>query len=357
MIPISKPFFDPEREYVKMISKITQAESLIDADSLVKSLENKLEKCLKVSNVSFVINRSHALKLAIKSLNLKGEIITAPFMPFSNIELSNHNIFGNCSLVFADVKKSTLNIDTKNIEALITTKTTAIFATHVYGNPCDVIEIDRIAKKYNLKVIYDATHAFNVLVNGISIFGYGDVSICSTRTTKLFDTVEGALVVCNNNSTFLKLKEIKNTISSNSSFPTTSVLNSDFYASMGILNLKYIHQISEKRKKLTNIYDKYLKNIDVVKPIWHKDSLNNYSCYTLIFPNESILLKCLESLKSYDISALKSFYISYENLKTTSDLGKRVLCLPLYFDLNEDEVSLICAIIQYEFLLFERALA
>src|SRR5688572_826892 len=188
MIQVTKPFLPPVEEYESYIRDIWQRQWLTNNGPLVNELELRLKEYLNVPHLLFVCNGTIALQLAIKALLLKGEIITTPF---SFIATTSSTLWQECKPVFADIDRETLNIDPEGIEAVITPNTTAILATHVFGNPCDIDAIDAIAKKHNLKVIYDASHCFGTKYKGKSAFAYGDISITSFHATKLFHTVEG----------------------------------------------------------------------------------------------------------------------------------------------------------------------
>src|SRR5690554_2378929 len=192
MIPVTKPFLPPVEEFKKYVDDIWQRQWLTNMGPLASDLEMKLKNHLEVKHLLFVTNGTVALQMAIKALDLKGEIITTPF---SFIATTSSIVWEGCQPVFVDIDPQTFNIDSGKIEAAITERTSAILATHVYGNPCDVEVIDKIAKKHKLKVIYDAAHAFGVQVSGKSIFEYGDIATCSLHATKLYHSVEGGLMI------------------------------------------------------------------------------------------------------------------------------------------------------------------
>ncbi len=187
MIPVTKPFLPPMEEYQKYLTGIWSRQWLTNMGPLSSELEMKLKEHLKVNHLLFVTNGTVALQMAIKALYLKGEIITTPF---SFVATTSTIVWEGCTPVFVDIDQDSLNIDVNKIEQAITEKTSAILATHVYGNPCDVIAIEKIAQKHNLKVIYDGAHAFGVEINGKSIFDYGDISTCSLHATKLYHSTE-----------------------------------------------------------------------------------------------------------------------------------------------------------------------
>src|SRR5690554_2872516 len=194
MISITKPFLPPQEEYNKYLKGIWQRQWLTNMGPLSSELEMKLKSHLNVNHLLFVTNGTVALQMAIKALDLKGEIITTPF---SFVATTSSIVWEGCTPVFVDIDSESLNIDVTKIEEAITEKTSAILATHVYGNPCDVVAIEKIAKKHNLKVIYDGAHAFGVQINGKSVFEYGDISTCSLHATKLYHSGEGGFVVTN----------------------------------------------------------------------------------------------------------------------------------------------------------------
>lgn len=192
MIPITQPFLPPQEEYEKYLDGIWKRNWLTNMGPLASQLEMELKDHLKLKHLLFVTNGTVAIQMAIKALEISGEVITTPF---SFVATTSSLVWEGCSPVFVDIDAKTLCIDANKIEEAITDKTTAILATHVYGNPCDVLQIEAIAKKHNLKVIYDAAHAFGVEINGKSIFEYGDISTCSLHATKLYHTIEGGLVI------------------------------------------------------------------------------------------------------------------------------------------------------------------
>lgn len=354
MIPVTKPFLPKQEEYNSYINQIWNRNWLTNMGPLANQLETNLKDYLKVKHLLFVTNGTVALQMAIKALDLKGDIITTPF---SFVATTSSIVWESCNPIFVDIDSKSLNIDPTNIEQAITPQTTAILATHVYGNPCDVIEIERIAKKHNLKVIYDGAHAFGVEINGKSIFEYGDISTCSLHATKLYHSIEGGFICCNNDELNQKLKYIRNF--GISGFETFSELgingkNSEFHAAMGLVNLTYIKEIIEKRIQLTNLYDKLLKITNLIRPTWHPQSANNGAYYPVIFENEKELLRIKEKLENNKIGTRRYFYPSLSSalpylesveMAVSDDIAKRVLCLPLYFDLTIEEVEMISNII------------
>lgn len=354
MILVTQPFLPPKNEYERFLEQIWSRKWLTNMGPFSNQLENELKKYLKIKHLLFVTNGTVALQMAIKALGLKGEIITTPF---SFVATTSSIVWEGCQPVFVDIDKDSLNIDPTKIEAAITDKTSAILATHVYGNPCDVEAIEKIAQKHNLKVIYDAAHAFGVQVNGKSIFEYGDISTCSLHATKLYHSVEGGLVITKDAELLKKLNYIRNFgISGFDTFAELGIngKNSEYHAAMGLANLKYIGEIIDKRKALTKRYDENLSNLKSFRPLWHKHSENNGAYYPIVLESEELLLKIVEGLKASEIGTRRYFYPSlartlpYLNsteMPITDDISKRVLCLPMYYDLSFDEVDLICRLL------------
>lgn len=354
MIPVTKPFLPPQEEYQELLNGIWTRQWLTNMGPLASQLEMDLKDYLKVNHLLFVTNGTIALQMAIKALDLKGEIITTPF---SFVATTSTIVWENCTPVFVDIDPKSLNIDATKIEAAITPNTKAILATHVYGNPCDVNAIDKIAKKHNLKVIYDAAHAFGVEIKGKSIFEYGDISTCSLHATKLYHTTEGGLIITKDADLLKKMSSIRNF--GISGFDTFSELgingkNSEFHAAMGIVNLKYIEAIKNKRQLIASRYDKKLKGFKHFRPEWHINSENNNAYYPIVIENEELLLKCKEVLQLNEIGTRRYFYpslaaslpyLDFIEMPITDDISKRVLCLPMFYDLTIEEVDHICRLL------------
>lgn len=354
MIPVTRPFLPPEEEYQQYISGIWKRQWLTNMGPLASELEMNLKVHLNVNHLLFVTNGTVALQMAIKALGLKGEIITTPF---SFVATTSCIVWEGCTPVFVDIDEKTLNIDPSKIESAITEKTEAILATHVYGNPCDVIAIENIAKKHNLKVIYDGAHAFGVEVSGKSIFEYGDISTCSLHATKLYHSIEGGLIITKCPDLLKRISYIRNF--GISGFDTFSELgingkNSEFHAAMGLANLNYIQKIHNSRKLLVSRYNEKLETLKAYRPIWHKDSEQNFAYYCVVLDNEELLLKIKAVLDGNEIYTRRYFYPSLasalpyleaKDFFITDNVSRRVLCLPLYYDLTLEEVDLICRLI------------
>ncbi|WP_166332758.1 DegT/DnrJ/EryC1/StrS family aminotransferase [Sphingobacterium chungjuense] len=354
MIPITKPFLPPIDEYKSYVDSIWERQWLTNMGPLSSDLEMKIKDHLEVNHLLFVTNGTIALQIAIKALDLSGEIITTPF---SFVATSSSIVWEGCSPIFVDIDSKSLNIDANKIEAAITERTSAILATHVYGNPCDVMMIEEIASRNNLKVIYDGAHAFGVKVNGRSIFEYGDISTCSLHATKLFHSTEGGLLITSNPEILKRMAYIRNFgISGFDSFAELGIngKNSELHAAMGLVNMKYLKMIHEKRKIITEAYDEKLKTLKAFKPKWHANATLNYAYYPIVLESEQFLLDVKTMLEQHEIFTRRYFYPSLANalpylppisLENTDNISKKVLCLPLYYDLTLEEVNLICRLI------------
>lgn len=354
MIPVTKPFLPPMAEYSKLLEGIWSRQWLTNMGPLASDLEMKLKEYLGVKHLLFVTNGTVAIQMAIKALQIQGEIITTPF---SFVATSSTIVWEGCTPVFVDIDPQTLNIDPSKIEAAITEKTQAILATHVYGNPCDVVAIEAIAKKHNLKVIYDAAHAFGVKVNGRSIFEYGDISTCSLHATKLYHTTEGGLIITKEPAVLKQLASMRNFgIAGPVAFDGLGIngKNSEFHAAMGLANLKYIEDIIERRTALCQRYDERLKTAKIRMSKWHPQANKTHTYYPVIFESENLLLAVKAELDAHEIFTRRYFYPSLANtlpyvqhvdMAITDDIAKRVLCLPLYYELTMEEIDLISRII------------
>ncbi len=354
MIPVTKPFLPPIEEYEEYLKGIWKRNWLTNNGPLVNELELALKDYLNVKHLLFVTNGTIAIQLAIKALGLKGEIITTPF---SYVATTSSIVWEGCQPVFVDIDSATCNIDPAKIETAITPNTSAILATHVYGNPCNVVAIDEIAKRRNLKVIYDGAHAFGVKLNGKSIFEYGDISTCSFHATKLFHTIEGGSVVTKDPELLKRMAYLRNFGHDGPDrFAELGIngKNSEFHAAMGLVNLKYIDQIIANRKTLSIHYDKFMATFQGVRPEISSEVEYNYAYYPVIFNSEKLLLKVFETLNQNWINPRRYFFPSLENLpyinqksrcEVAGSICGRALCLPLFDTLTKEEIDMIFRII------------
>lgn len=353
MIQVTKPFMPPFEEYMTYIKDIWDRQWLTNNGPLVNHLELRLKEYLNVNHLVFVTNGTVALQIAIKALDLTGEIITTPF---SFVATTSAIVWEGCEPVFVDVDPNTLNIDPEKIEQAITAKTTGILATHVYGNPCDIDKIQAIADKYNLKVIYDAAHCFGTMYKGKSVFSYGDISTLSLHTTKIFHTTEGGAIFSSTPELLRRIAYMRNFGISN--IDEISELgingkNSEFHAAMGLANFPYIEEILNYRKEVYAYYDEKLKTLNVGRISIEPNATFNYAYYPIIFASETALLRSMEELNLNRIYPRRYFYPSLATLpylksaKTpiANAMASRVMCLPLYHNLSFEEVDFVCRIL------------
>ena len=354
MIPLNKPFLPPREKYERYIEEIWKRGWLTNHGPLVKEFEKKISDYLGTDRMVFVNNGTTALQIAIKALDLKGEIITTPF---SYVATTNAILWASCKPVFADIDKRSFNIDPSKIEAAITKDTSAILATHVFGNPCDVEAIKVLADRYGLNVIYDAAHSFGVTCDGESLFKWGDISITSFHATKVFHTVEGGGLFCSDRELTKKIRYLMN-FGHDGPYRFTEAgingKNSEFHAAMGLCNLEYANEILLHRKKLISCYDKGLENLPLTRQKLREETEHNFSYLPVIFQTESDLATTENRLKQNDIETRRYFKPSLDELPYTSkadlpvahSISERILCLPLFFDMQEDDVIKVCSVIR-----------
>lgn len=350
MIPVTQPFLPPKEELYALLDEVYNRNWLTNNGPLVNLLEDEIPKFLNYKgHFSYVNNGTIALQIAIKALELQGEIITTPF---SYVATTSSIVWEGCTPVFVDIDKASCNLDPNLIEAAITPKTSAIMATHVYGNPCDVEAIAKIAKKHNLKIIYDAAHCFGTTYKGKSIFEYGDISITSFHATKLFHTVEGGGIFTNDKELAHKISYMRNFgHNGQEAFWGVGIngKNSEFHAAMGIANLKYVSDILERRKKQWLHYREGLSShLNVLELI--DEAGFNFAYFPVFFNSEKELLEKKKLLEDNQIFCRRYFYPSLNSLNYTSQKGsfeisescsKVVLTLPLYDKLSKENQLLI----------------
>ena len=352
MINVTKTFFPLLEEYTGYLERIWKNEWLTNRGELVKELEGKLKNYLDVRHLTLTTNGTLPIQIAIKSLELKGEIITTPF---SYVATTSAIVWEGCTPVFVDIDAEYLTIDEKKIEAAITEKTSAILATHVFGNPCNVGTIAKIAKKYNLKVIYDAAHCFGVEYKGNSIFNYGDVSTCSFHATKIFHTGEGGCWITNDESLHSKMYYQHNFGHNGPGKYAGVGINakmSELQAAMGLAIYNHIASIIEAREIAVATYQKNLdySQLQGLKLIEGTDWNAHY--FPVIFKTEKKLLNVQRKLNEEGYVPRRYFYPSLNTLNyvtgecpISESIAARVLCLPLSADIEEHNILKICKVI------------
>ncbi|WP_264535048.1 DegT/DnrJ/EryC1/StrS family aminotransferase [Flavobacterium sp. N1736] len=353
MINVTKTFLPPIEEYNKYLERAWNKQWITNRGELVLELEEKLKRSLGIDNIIITNNGTLPLQIALKLFGKGGEIITTPF---SYVATTAAIVWENCKPVFVDIHPNYLTIDETKIEAAITSKTTAILATHVFGNPCNVEAIEAIANKYNLKVIYDAAHGFAVNYKNKSIFSYGDVSTCSFHATKLFHTGEGGAI-------FTEQKDLHHKLFYSHNFGHNGPLEfyglgingkiSELQAALGLAVLPYMEEILSKRKEVVSFYNDNLDFSKLQTLKIRKDTDWNYSYYPIIFENEEVLLKVQKELNQNNIYPRRYFYPSLNTIEYTKgdkmpiseSIVSRILCLPLYVGLSQTDLITITNLI------------
>jgi dTDP-4-amino-4,6-dideoxygalactose transaminase len=363
-IHVTSPNLPPLDEFVESLEQIWDSKCLTNEGPFHKQFEKDLAEYLGVKYISVFANGTLALVTALQALNIAGEVITTPF----SFVATTHSIWWNNIIpVFADIEPDCYNLDPEKVEAAITSQTTAIMPVHVYGNPCNVEKYQKIADSYGLKLIYDAAHAFGVEKDGNSILNYGDLSILSFHATKVFNTIEGGAIVCHDEKMKKRIDFLKNFgIAGETTVigPGINAKMNELQAAYGILQLKYIDKHIAKRKEITNKYREKLNGIPGIRVLYDIDSIKHaYSYFPILIDAQKYGRTrddIYEEFKKYNIFSRRYFYplISQfptyqglpsarsENLPVAESVAKKVLCLPIYPDLDCDEVDLICDIIR-----------
>ena len=361
MILVTQSSMPRMEEYIEEIKSLWNTHWLTNMGEKHREFQEKLQSYMGIDNVELLVNGHMALEMTLQAMNLQGEVITTPFTFAS----TTHAIVrSGLEPVFCDINSDTYTIDTSKIENLITDRTCAIMPVHVYGNVCDIDEIQRIAHKYELKVIYDAAHAFGEIYKGKSVGGFGDASCFSFHATKVFNTIEGGAVCYNDREVGKRLYELKNfgihgpvdvdAVGANAKM-------NEFCAAMGICNLRHIDEEIEKRGK---VYERYIQRLNDIPGIqlnyYNKNMKPNYAYFPVLFDEKlfgASRNEIFDRLADNGICARKYFYpltnsfACFHN-KYNVDLtpvarfvANRILTLPMYSDLEIENIDKICDII------------
>ncbi len=358
-IYVTRPNLPPLDEFIPYLQKIWDSKILTNNGPFHLQLEQALGQYLGVKYISLLNNATIALVVALKALNITGEVITTPY---SFVATAHSLLWNGLTPVFVDIDYKTFNIDPSKIESAITKNTTAILPVHVYGNPCEVEAIQKIATKYKLKVIYDAAHAFAVCNGSGSILNNGDLSVLSFHATKVFNTFEGGAIVSPNLELKHKIDQLKNFGFMDEITVEASGINgkmSEFNAALGLLQLKYIDYAIACRKA---IFENYFQNLSCVKGItclqYSNDSINNYGYFPILVESDYVMNRdaLYEKLKASNILVRRYFYplisdfpmykelasAQCKNLPIAVNVADKVLCLPIYPDLTKiDQLKII----------------
>jgi dTDP-4-amino-4,6-dideoxygalactose transaminase len=351
---VTRPSLAPINEYVEILKGIWERAYLTNNGPVLLQFEEDFKNKLGLSNFLAVTNGTVAIQMAIKALEIEGEIITTPFTWIATVSAIK---WEHCTPVFCDIDLDTLNIDPTKIEALITPKTKAIMPVHVFGNPCDVYAIEAIAKKHNLKVIYDAAHAIGSHINGKSLLEFGDIAATSTHATKLINTGEGGGVITKSTELNEKLKRVRFFGHENVNEIVEDGFNgklTEIHAALGLANLKYYDEVLTDRKEKYFLYKSLLSANDSL--IFQKINIGepNYSYFPVIFKSEDLLLQVEKTLIENGFYPRRYFYpsvntftkvVKYQPCPISEDVAKRILCLPLFWQIGNENVRKIAQIV------------
>jgi dTDP-4-amino-4,6-dideoxygalactose transaminase len=353
LITVTQSFLPPLEDYVAYLAGIWERARLTNNGPLLLQLEAELSEYLHVPYVHVTSNGTIALQLAIQALDLTGEIITTPF---SFVATTSAILWENCSPVFVDIEAQTFCLDADKIEAAITPRTCAILATHVYGYPCDVLTIEAIAARHQLKVIYDGAHAFGTLVAGRSLLSYGDITTCSFHATKLFHTGEGGAILVKDEQLSKKINLLKSFghVGDEHFILGINGKNSELHAAMGLCLLPRVAGFISTRAALYALYRQELAGLPLRYPVMPSDTEYNYAYFPVLFEDEAQLLRLKADLAAQDIDTRRYFfpslnrlpYVTGEHCPVSEDLSTRVLCLPFYPQLGDEQVRRIAAIVR-----------
>ncbi|HRO40647.1 MAG TPA: DegT/DnrJ/EryC1/StrS family aminotransferase [Flavobacteriales bacterium] len=349
---VTRTFLPPKEEYLHWLDKAYSSHVLTNNGPIHKELEETLRQRFEVPHLKLMANGTLALQLAIRALGVTGKVITTPF---SYVATTSAILWEGCEPVFVDIDPATCCIDPNLIEAAITPEVTAILATHVYGIPCDVEAIDAIAKKHGLKVIYDAAHAFDVQYKGRSILQWGDASTLSFHATKLFHTVEGGAVVLHDAEADHRLRLLRSFghISDEHFTLGINAKMSEVHAAMGMAVLPHMDRIVAERRQLTLRYDELLARAALERPMVPAHTDYNYAYYPVILRDHAKRETLMAALAAEGIHGRRYFFPSLDTLpyvrsapcSNSQCIADRVLCLPLYVDLDPDAINRIARII------------
>lgn len=357
---VTKPFLPPFEEFSKDLKIIWESRILTNSGPYHERFEKELAEYLGVKHVSLFSNGTLALITALQALNIAGEVITTPF----SFVATTHSLWwNNIKPVFVDIEPGTFNLDADKIESAITPKTTAILPVHVYGNPCNLEKIQRIADTYGLKVIYDACHSFGVRIGNKSILKFGDLSVLSFHATKVFNTFEGGAIVSHSEVIKERIDFLKNFGHDGEISVIAPGINAkmnEFSAALGLLQLKYVNTAIGKRKKIAMLYRECFKNVKGLICLFDKKGVtHNYSYFPILVQSSFGASRdfVYDKLRKKNIFTRRYFYplistfpmykalpsSNKDNLKTAEGISEEILCLPIYPDLNLNEAERIAS--------------
>jgi dTDP-4-amino-4,6-dideoxygalactose transaminase len=360
-IYVTQPFLPPLEEFIPYLEEIWNSKILTNGGPFHQKLENALCRHLKIDYLSLFANGTIALITALQALGIKGEVITTPY---SFVATAHSLLWNGITPVFVDIDRATLNLDPAKIEAAITPETTAILPVHCYGKPCDVQSIQKIADNYNLKVIYDAAHAFGVQDDCGSILRHGDLSVLSFHATKVFNTFEGGAIISPTIKSKHRIDHLKNFGFVDEITVVASGINgkmSEFNAALGLLQLNHIESAISSRKRIDAEYRRLLGHVSGIRCMPVVEGTGNYAYFPILVERDYALGRdaLYEKLRQHGIFARRYFYplisefpmyrglrsAAKENLPVALDISSKILCLPIYPTLSDYHLELIVNII------------
>lgn len=363
-IYVTQPFLPPLEEFTAYLREIWSSKVVTNMGPYHAEFEKALADFLGVKFISLFTNGTLALITALQTLRITGEVITTPF----SFVATTHSLWwNNIKPVFVDIEEESCNLNPTKIESAITPDTSAILPVHVYGNPCNHNDIQKIADRYGLKVIYDAAHAFGVSMNGQSIMNFGDMSVLSFHATKSFNTIEGGAIVCNDKETKQRIDYLKNFGFEDELTVVTPGINgkmNEFQAAFGILQLKYFDEIRKERKRIAENYRQLLADIDGIRCFQDiENTSHNYTYFPVFIEEEKFGHSrdfVYERLKQNNIFSRRYFYPLISNMPSYNKLpsanprnlpianltAEQVLCLPIFPDLSLTDIQRIVKIIK-----------
>jgi dTDP-4-amino-4,6-dideoxygalactose transaminase len=361
-IYVTQPYLPPLEEFIPYLEKIWETKILTNGGPFHQQLEHELCEYLGVKYISLFTNATIALITALKALRITGEVITTPY---SFVATAHSLLWNGIKPVFVDVDPKTLNLDPLKIESAITPQTTGILPVHCYGHPCDVDAIQQIADNYNLKVIYDAAHAFGVKCHCGSVLNHGDLSVLSFHATKVFNTFEGGAIISPDEKTKIRIDHLKNFGHSGETNVVASGINgkmSEINAAFGLLQLKHIDNAVAKRKAIDAIYREKLKGVKGISCLNDSEEVvANYAYFPILVQNDYSITRddLNQRMKDIGINPRRYFFplvsefsmyrglpsANVENLHHASAASKQILCLPIYPDLELGTIEKICSFI------------
>jgi dTDP-4-amino-4,6-dideoxygalactose transaminase len=363
-IYVTQPALPPLEEFLPYLQQIWDNKILTNGGPFHQQFEQALADYLGVKYVCLFANATIALVTALQALRITGEVITTPY---SFVATAHSLKWNGIQPIFVDIDPTTCNLDPAAIEAAITPQTTAIMPVHVYGNPCHVAEIQRIAENYNLKVIYDAAHSFGSRLDGTSLCAYGDLSVLSFHATKVFNTFEGGAIICHDAKTKAHIDHLKNFGFVDETTVVAAGINgkmSEFNAAFGLLQLQYIDSYIEKRKQLTQLYYEHLRDVKGIQfiniPPQHS---SNYSYFPILVESEYPISRdqLYYNLKQQGIMGRRYFYplisefpmyrglssAKASNLINAKAISNQVICLPIHAELAEEDINRVIEVIKF----------